>query len=508
MYIIKNAYLSLVRGKGRNILIGIIITAIIVSACIALSIKDSSDALIQSYINSNLLEISFTLDTMSYRDATDEEKAEYESLTIEKVIEYGDSDYVTDYYYTMETTVSGTDLTAISYDLDSDSSDNSSDDKFGGQSGSFGSIGDFRLSAYSNAAYINDFVDGVKKIIDGSMIESDNTDAVIVISEELALENDLKVGDEVELYLPSDETVAYTFTILGIYSDDSEVESNNFISMNATNSRNQIYTNFTSIEAFIEAESNVTDDDTTDDADKEDFGHGMMMQTSEGLTAKFYLESSSDLEAYEAEVRSKGLSDLYQITTNEDEVTATLEPIKNLSSFSVSFLIIILIVGAVVIGIINMINIRERKYEIGVLRAIGMNKLKVTMQIVAEIFMVSLGSLIIGITIGVLLSQPVTNSMLANEIESMNSEQSSQTENFGSGNFERPSMNGGRGGMNDIGDINYGSLDYVDTLNVSLDIKTIFELLLVCITLTTVSGVISVLFINKYEPNKILQNRA
>ena len=42
MYIIKNAFLSISRSKGRNILIGIIALAIAVSACVALSIKESA----------------------------------------------------------------------------------------------------------------------------------------------------------------------------------------------------------------------------------------------------------------------------------------------------------------------------------------------------------------------------------------------------------------------------------------------------------------------------------
>ena len=46
--------------------------------------------------------------------------------------------------------------------------------------------------------------------------------------------------------------------------------------------------------------------------------------------------------------------------------------------------------------VINMINIRERKYEIGVFRTIGMSKLKLTMQFVLELLIISTMSLIIG----------------------------------------------------------------------------------------------------------------
>ena len=42
MYIIKNAFRSIGRSKGRNILIGIIALVIAVSACIGLSIRQAA----------------------------------------------------------------------------------------------------------------------------------------------------------------------------------------------------------------------------------------------------------------------------------------------------------------------------------------------------------------------------------------------------------------------------------------------------------------------------------
>lgn len=38
MYILKNAWRSVVRARGRNILVGIIVLVIAVSSCVALSI--------------------------------------------------------------------------------------------------------------------------------------------------------------------------------------------------------------------------------------------------------------------------------------------------------------------------------------------------------------------------------------------------------------------------------------------------------------------------------------
>ena len=43
MYVIKNAWKSISRSKGRNILIGIIVFVISVSACLGLSIREAAN---------------------------------------------------------------------------------------------------------------------------------------------------------------------------------------------------------------------------------------------------------------------------------------------------------------------------------------------------------------------------------------------------------------------------------------------------------------------------------
>ena len=51
MYILKNAITSIVRNKGRNILIGIVIIVIAASISITLAINNTSASLINSFKN-------------------------------------------------------------------------------------------------------------------------------------------------------------------------------------------------------------------------------------------------------------------------------------------------------------------------------------------------------------------------------------------------------------------------------------------------------------------------
>lgn len=480
MYIIKNAWLNISRKKGRNILIGLIIVFITMASSIALVIHKSGSTLTQKYKESNPLEVSFTLNPTSFKQMGEEETQSFTALTVEDIQKYGDSNYVKDYYYTEEATMSSDTLDPVSYEETREDSEEKQDSR----GPKMEQMGDFRLTGYSDPSYINEFIAGTKKIKEGSMFTKDETEKVSVISEELATQNEIKVGDEITLYSPSDSDTPYTFKVVGIYEDNSDVSTDGFMSMNAMNSRNQIYTNITGISDIITA--------TGTSSNK--------MVRKDGLTAKFYLYNNNDLDAFTKEVEEKGLNASYTVTTNEDEILSTVKPIQNISRFSLVFLIIILIVGASVLAIINLINIRERKYEIGVLRAMGMRKSKIALQFITEIFIVAMVSLLIGIGLGTALSQSVATSMLQSEIESYQTQSNQIEENFGSENFERPSRENFRKGEGE-------KTEYVDTLTVQMDASTILILFLVSIALTLTTSVISILFINRYEPGKILQDR-
>ena len=352
--------------------------------------------MIESYKAKNELAVSFRLDMSKLRD----ESNTYTKLTVSDIENYADSDYVSSYYYTLDTSLSSDDIEAIDMSekfepKDNGNAQNSEMPDRGQGKENMGSQGDYKITAYSDPSYIENFINGTSRITSGSMITKDDEENHIVISEELATQNDLEVGDEITFYLPSDSSITYTFEITGIFETTDDSASDDFMNINALNAQNQIYTTVTAINNILE------DDDS-----------------SNSLNATIYLKNQDDLEAYTEEVKDKGLSDYYTLSDNTDEITSTLTPIKNISNFSMTFLIIILIVGAIILAVINILNIRDRKYEIGVLRAIGMSKTKLILSLLTELFIVTVIAFIIGIIGGKLLSQPVTNKMLENEINS------------------------------------------------------------------------------------------
>ncbi len=474
MYIIKNAWINIKRNLGRNILIGLIVLVVALSSTIALSINTSGNKLIESYKDKNELAVSFRLDMSKLRD----ESNTYTKLTISDIENYADSDYVSSYYYTLDTSLSSDDIEAIDMSEKFEPKDNGNAPNseiprgdIGGNGDDMTSQGDYKITAYSDPSYIENFINGTSKITSGSMITKDDEENHFVISEELATQNDLEVGDEITFYLPSDSSITYTFEITGIFETIDDSASDDFMNMNALNAQNQIYTTVTAINNILE------DDDS-----------------SNSLNATIYLKNQDDLEAYAEEVKDKGLSDYYTLSDNTDEITSTLTPIKNISNFSMTFLIIILIVGAIILAVINILNIRDRKYEIGVLRAIGMSKTKLILSLLTELFIVTVIAFIIGIIGGKLLSQPVTNKMLENEINSQQVQTENTRENFGGRGFERPNER-------------RATQNYEDSLTVTLDAETVIILFSFGLILVIVSGSASAIFITKYNPNQILRNQ-
>lgn len=128
MYVIKNAFVNITRNKGRNILIGIIIIVISAACAITLSIRNSADKIVDAYNNKYNVEASIGMNRESLmsslmgKDEDDEDSEknsqeeminkfnEIESVTFEEIKNYGDSKYVSSYYYVYNTRMDAEDL--------------------------------------------------------------------------------------------------------------------------------------------------------------------------------------------------------------------------------------------------------------------------------------------------------------------------------------------------------------------------------------------------------------
>lgn len=525
MYILKNAWKNIIRNKSRNILIGIIIIVIAAASSITLAIRESANEIVSSYEATNKIEATIGMNREnlmnSFRqgDKSQEDMInsfnEIESITIDEINNYGNSDYVNEYYYTYELSVDAKDITEATDSLVKETTETKTTTEttqFGGNDRGFpggpggertqkttttkktekifnekAQNGAFTLIGYSSYENMTKFINGEYTISEGE-VSSDFESNSIVISEELATLNDLSVNDIITIVNANDTKKTYEATITGIYKENTE-SANNMNTM-FSNSANEIITNINFIEQI-----------TSEDE-----------ELKPTITPTFIIKDKESVELFINEVGEKGLSEYYQVTSNIAELESATQSVDNVKIFATTFLIITLIIGGVVLVVINMINIRERKYEIGVLRTIGMKKSKLSLQFAAELLTISLVSLIIGAGIGACLSVPVSNKLLTNEISNASSKYEDVGKNFGGFNGDQNNNEGkpeNQNGRPNFEDMNFGiaKVNEVDRIDAVVDFKVLAELLGIGIILTLISSIASMIAIARFSPLTILKER-
>lgn len=544
MYILKNAWTSIIRNKGRNILIGIIILVISAACAITLAIRESATKIVTAYENKNPLTATIGMNRKnlmnSLRDGNKSQEEminafnNIESITEEEILKYGDSEYLKSFYYTYTLSVDAKDIKEATDSLVKETTTTKTETstttrKFPGNfsgnmppmGGNFGGSssttrkkttttktekifnekaqnGAFTLTGYNSYEDMKEFINGDYTITTGE-VSSDFTSNSCVISEELATLNNLEVGGTITIVDPNNNSNTYELVITGIYKENTDSSS----SMNTmfTSSANNIITNVNFIKTMLEKNEKL----------------------EPTITPSFILNSKDDIKSFTEEVESKGLSEYYQVTTNLEEVESATESVTNVKTFATTFLLITLIIGGVVLIVINMINIRERKYEIGVLRTIGMKKRKVSFQFMLELLLVTIAGLLLGAMIGSFCSVKVANSLMANEIATANKKYDDISQNFGKLNIpkEESSSETNKEDSDEnkteetkeevnMKDYNFGvaQVNEVNDINAVVNFNVLIKLLGIGLLLTLISSLASMIAISRFSPLTILKERS
>lgn len=249
----------------------------------------------------------------------------------------------------------------------------------------------------------------------------------------------------------------------------------------------------------------------------------------------------SSYQKFESQAHKAGLDDKYTVESQDiRNYERQLQPLDNLSTYAKYFLMIMLVIGAAVLLILTMFSIRERKYEIGVLAAIGMNKKKIARQFIYEIAAVSIVAIMLGGIIGSLTSVPVTNALLSATAGSTTeenfdrggpgngeqpgqapsdnqdqSDQSSSTDNSAVSDSTSVSATAASSDSEGTNASNKGDTfrgaphmqDYIDSVTSAANFAVTLKLMLVGLALIAVSGGAAMAGVMKYDPLSILTTR-
>lgn len=383
--------------------------------------------------------------------------------------------------------------------------------------------GEFLLYGYSGDEAMEDFSSGKCYITSGRMFDENGSDYVCIVNEELATYNSLSVGDRITLSNPAATSERYTFTVVGLYKNTEDSSSG--VSQSTDDPANAILTSYPVIADILarslafrnpsDVESTVTAEDGTvseqllrDDGSllvkgasaASDEAYESEKALADTVTGTYVFASIDDFDAFEAQAKALGLSDNYTVTSSDVAAyEASLVPLDNLSAYANSFLYIVLGIGAVILIGVNVFNIRERKYEIGALTAMGMRKGKVALQFILELTIVTFLGIAIGSLLGSAVSTPVANELLASQIQYEQASGDKINENFG--------REVGEGSAKPHGGDVEGEVEYVSTVSFTFDQEIVYKMAVIGALLALVSSAAAITFVLRYNPLEILAER-
>jgi len=252
------------------------------------------------------------------------------------------------------------------------------------------------------------------KLTAGEAIDGSSSEYVALVGKALAAKNDLSVGSTFTAY---DQTV----TVKGIY-DTGNTFTNAGVIM--------------PLPALQKLSS----------------------QSGDVTSAIVTVDSVDHLDATVSALEKK-LGSAADVVSDASASADTLSSLDNVKTIATYSLVGALVAGSVIIFLSMLMIVRERRREIGVLKAIGSSNAKISWQFVTEALTLTGMAAVVGIVAGVILSNPVLDALV-----------SSSSDNASGPTFTRgpgggPPGGGGAGPVRIGGGITRGFTQFGDVLS-------------------------------------------
>lgn len=445
MYIFKNAFFNLGRNKGRNIIMAAILFMVLFAGAISIIVGSSTTQLIERQKAQFGAPVTLIQD---YRKIPPTQQ--FTALpTADELMHYTDSEY-------LQKSQLNADIPVNIKELYSGGDRNAEDRKNAPV-----------LMASLRKGAADEFSSGQRTLIEGHAVEEPNQ---CIISTELKQSAGLNAGDFITVQANSDEgkTFELKLKIVGVFK-------NNFNAQNLYGADpNQIVMDFKTLVA------------------------SPVYTAVRGITqAQMVLKNPDDLEAFTKELQSKGLPEYYNVNVDDAAYKKVTLPLEGLKSITTTLTIVVTIFGAAVLLILSILSIRERKYEIGVLRAMGVKKGKVSLGLITETLFITICCLALALGSASLLSKPVGNLLLQTQTVSQTTENKTLTNEQGDQVLETNT------GFADLA----VDASELPALNAALDGPSSGYITLIALLLALSASAAGILFVIRFEPIKILSER-
>lgn len=527
---LKRSWLSTIRKPSRSIILVIILFVMANLLLATIAIKNSVDASMSAAKNKLDATVNLTIDNSGQEGPVDMEALSERRISEELAQEISQSEYLKDYTYSLSITANADSFSVVTtqqneseqqfreafnsaQDTISDAQNqaeqnqqelNESVESFnesaaesqsaennaqqqgpggmpgdGGQQGSGGTppqfggfqmnfnignvsdptllTGDTQIIGINAYNFIDEYDNGSMTLQEEVGFDENSKNSAI-ISQKLAEENGINVGDTIKLKTISDES-EIALTVVDIYT----------ITGNDDFNFNTIYTNVDTAKKFYSSEQ---------------------LKNLSVTNVKYFLTSASDKDAFLVDI-SENVPEVAENNLKLDVDTssydAMVEPIEKVGAFATTIMWIVLIASAVIITLIVVINVKDRRNEMGILLSLGGKRAGILGQIFLELVIV--GTIAFA---GSIATSQVVASNLGDLL--VNSETSQEQ-------TDEP-MGGGRGRMAFGG--NTTQITNVDVSAGLYDYLTLFGLGYLILVIAMIVPSINIL---RYQPKTILSGK-
>ena len=367
---IKNAIAYITRKRNRTLIIFIILTIVLSCLYSCLTIMKSSNEIEKALYESSNSSISITKKDGKYFNVNQFKDIEKLKEIEEKVIQYDGLAKLKD-----AKVVSGEQR--INRDDLSDEFKNV-----------------VSLEATNNTKRNILFSSGVFTIKEGKNIGENDKDSIIV-HEEFAKQNNLKLGDEVNLELldieKSGKIKSHKFKIIGIFSGKKH---ETYTGLSSDFSENMVFVDYsTSQEILNKSENNK-------------IANKILMYSGSAESTDLALNKLKELKIDESK---------YFVEKDSNAFEESLESVSGIKHIIKIMTYSIMLGGMVVLSLILILWLRERIYEIGIFLSIGISKIQIIMQFIFELIFISIPSIISSLFLGNVLLKVIVDGFINSE---------------------------------------------------------------------------------------------
>lgn len=367
---IKNAIAYITRKKNRTLIIFAILTIVLSCLYSCLTIMKSSNEIEKALYESSNSSISITKKDGKYFNINQFKNIEKIKEVEEKIFQYDGLAKLKD-------------LKVVSGKQSINREDLSDE---------FKNV--VSLEATSNTKRNLLFSSGVFSFKKGKNIEENDKNSILV-HEEFAKQNKLKLGDEIDLELldteKSGKIKSHKFKIIGIFSGKKQ---ETYTGLSSDFSENMVFVDYsTSQEILNKSENNR-------------IANKILMYSGSLESTELALKKLKDFKIDKSK---------YSIKKDNKAFEESLESVSGIKHIIKIMTYSIMLGGIVVLSLILILWLRERIYEIGIFLSIGTTKIQIIRQFIFELIFISIPSIISSLFLGNLLLKVIVEGFINSE---------------------------------------------------------------------------------------------